>query len=236
MAPPGREPGHEDPAAVDAELRRQRARHPGDDRRLPGAAPLVPRPEPVPAAVRIVHRRLPRIRDQQPMRLRQRVHPRPGREVLGILPAPVQHDHEPPEPPATPGGRDIEPIVPRPRRAGVPPRQERRPVRHLRRRRHPPPLPQGAQHLPEAPPRRRLDHLRLRIEPRPRHRPPRLRRLPGQRRPDDPRRPRRLPRPGRRHRAPQRLHEAPAQGEGPRPASRPAQAPSAASSFAWNSS
>ena len=70
------------------------ANHAGEKRRFAAAAPLVAGRKPVPALVRIRSRRLRRIKDEEAFGLRQLVHSRAGREVVGVLRAAVEHDDE----------------------------------------------------------------------------------------------------------------------------------------------
>lgn len=90
----------------------------GDDRGLAGIAPLVARPEPVPAEHGVIATGLARIDDQQPVLLGKGVHARPGGEVLRALRAAMQH-HDQPLQPFVSGRRHIEPVAARAGRAGI---------------------------------------------------------------------------------------------------------------------
>jgi hypothetical protein len=89
-----RQAGHVDAIGVDGVRLQHVADHAGEERRLAGAAPLVAGSEPVPALVRVRARRLRRVENEDAVLLRQLVHPRADGEVVGVLGAAVQHDHQ----------------------------------------------------------------------------------------------------------------------------------------------
>ena len=93
----GGHPRHEDAASVDRRRRsgpHELADDRGDRRRLAGAARLVPRREPVPAALGVARALLLRIDDAEAVAVGGFVHARRGREARGVLGAPVEHADE----------------------------------------------------------------------------------------------------------------------------------------------
>ena len=85
---------------------------PRDDRGFAGVARLVGGIEPVPARRGVGGRGLSRIGDQQTIRFGDGVHVCPGREVVGVLLAAMQHDDEAAWSVGR-GGGDIEFVGPR---------------------------------------------------------------------------------------------------------------------------
>ena len=94
IAPPAESPATQTRSASIRSSRHDVARHAGEQRRLALAAALVAGEEPVPALVGVGARRLRRVENVQALLLGQRVHARAGGEVVRVLAAAVQHDHQ----------------------------------------------------------------------------------------------------------------------------------------------
>ena len=87
----GGQPGNVHARGVRRMIAQDRACDPGNQRRLTSAADLVGSSEPVPAFVGIRAYRLRGVGDEKPELLGQGVHARPRREIVGRLPAAVEH-------------------------------------------------------------------------------------------------------------------------------------------------
>ena len=131
-----RESGDEDAPRVHGVVAHHFPGDAGDQRGLAAAAPLVARVEPVPALLGVGGGGLPRIGDQQPLVLRERVHARAGGEVVRRLGAAVEHDQQRRRLPAI-GARDVELVGAGSGLVGEGTRDELRPFRHRRRPRWP---------------------------------------------------------------------------------------------------
>ena len=129
-----REARHKTREGSTSKLCDYRACDSGDDRRFANVPALITGAEPVPAGSCIVDGGLRRIRDQEAMRLGDRVHACADREIVWALRAAVQHDDEPLWS-VRPIRRYIELVLAGPGSAGVRASQELRAIRDLRRNR-----------------------------------------------------------------------------------------------------
>ena len=92
--PAGRKPRHVNAPGIDRVVAHDLTGDARDQRGLAPAAPLVLRPEPVPALRGVGGSRLRRIDDEAALLLGERVHARAGGEVVGRLGTAVQHDDQ----------------------------------------------------------------------------------------------------------------------------------------------